>query len=479
MIMMIFIASIFLILTALILIRAFFYSTPTHLNNTTTIDADIEKFKANFLTQETNLQTQLKKNQIDQTQFEERLVLLSRDLLEQTRNITINNKQSKKLSAPLYIFLILFFLCIPTGVMGFYFFERYTENIAKFDHNKQVLTPILNDWIIHLTSKNISPNASMAELDPPKTIMDNYYHALFVLQNNQAKYSFKNFYEVSLLANLYIQTEIQDLYGLAQETYEKALIIKPNDLETLSLLAQIDLSLNNNKLSPKGNFYFERLLTLAPTDQNVLMNYALALFNSGDLAKSLKIWEKLANQYPKGSDIHQTITKTINKIKMQLDTAPLISKNHSMTTDTDSDNPKEVILDNKEINTTNSDKTSTELDADRIISVTIQLDTPVNRLQYPNAKLYLYARMPGQKGPPILAKQLPLPEQFPLILHLSNADKMMTQTPNIENLDDIQIEAKISLEGSAMPAPTDLRSPFKVVGKNITTLNLTLTSTSQ
>ncbi|GBU08913.1 hypothetical protein AwWohl_00510 [Gammaproteobacteria bacterium] len=409
-------------------------------------DLDTAQFKDDFLQQKVSLTEELAQKIIDQNQFDERLTLLSRDLINQTKDI----KKETSFRTQNYYILVLLFIIIPIGVTGSYFYNNYLPNpsgkffqkddksLAKqahlntdFDKSKALFTPIITKWLATLKSNKISIDANLEQLSIPDQMLNNYIIALLVFQNMQAQAGFTDFFEVSILAKLYLYI---DAYDFAQDTYEKALALKQDDFDTLSILAQISLTRNKNQLSPESENYFGRMLKLDPNNLDVYLYYADALFQSGDFTKALGIWKALQKSYPQNSEMLLYIEEKISKLEAQLN------------------NPLKQ----------------------RVINVRLTSELVIDKEEYPNAKLYVFARIPGQAGAPILAKQLAVPDLFPFEVELSDEDKMMVSSKGIVDLAQVEIEAKISLRGVATPDPSDLHSHSQILDNKTNELSLDL-----
>lgn len=283
---------------------------------------------------------------------------------------------------------------------------------------------ILNHWKTQLQTQNISPNTPLEALDPPDIIIENFSNVLNIYQADQEKSHFKNFFDVSLLANLYLSV---NMYDFATKTYEMALLLKPNDRETLERLATLEFILHDT-LTPNGRNYFEKLLSIYPHDLNISNDYAAQLYESNQLVDALGIWENMlkynfkdpATLDPDDVSYYEAIVKNISQVKERIN------------------NPLKQ----------------------RIITVTLTSDLVLDHEKYPSAILYLYASTP--ENGIILIKQVAVPKQFPITLELSsedldsnnNAESNNSDTtanehiPNIADVEQLTVEAYISLGGT-------------------------------
>ncbi len=283
---------------------------------------------------------------------------------------------------------------------------------------------ILNHWKTQLQTQNISPNTPLEALDPPDIIIENFSNVLNIYQADQEKSHFKNFFDVSLLANLYLSV---NMYDFATKTYEMALLLKPNDRETLERLATLEFILHDT-LTPNGRNYFEKLLSIYPHDLNISNDYAAQLYESNQHVDALGIWENMlkynfkdpATLDPDDVSYYEAIVKNISQVKERIN------------------NPLKQ----------------------RIITVTLTSDLVLDHEKYPSAILYLYASTP--ENGIILIKQVAVPKQFPITLELSsedldsnnNAESNNSDTtanehiPNIADVEQLTVEAYISLGGT-------------------------------
>lgn len=296
---------------------------------------------------------------------------------------------------------------------------------------------IINHWKNQLKTQNINPNTPLEALDPPDSIIENFSNILNIYQADQERTHFKDFFDVSLLANLYLSV---NMYDFATKTYEMALILKPNDRETLERLATLEFILHDT-LTPNGRRYFEKLLSLYPHDLNILNDYAAQLYESNQLVDALNIWENMLKYNfknpttldPDDISYYEAIVKNISQVKERIN------------------NPLK----------------------NRVLNIKLTSDLILDHKKYPNAILYLYASTP--ENGIILIKQFAVPKQFPITLELSNEDLDANSTsdsnnseiapnepiPNIADVEQLTVEAYISLAGNlpSKEATTSLAFP--------------------
>ena len=88
------------------------------------------------------------------------------------------------------------------------------------------------------------------------------------------------------------------------------------------------------------------------------------------------------------------------------------------------------------------------------ISGTVQIDAKLASLATPGATLFVYAMDPTAAGPPLAVLRLRV-EHWPVSFTLDDADAMIPGR-NLSAAKSIQLEARISTTGEALPQPGDL-----------------------
>lgn len=88
------------------------------------------------------------------------------------------------------------------------------------------------------------------------------------------------------------------------------------------------------------------------------------------------------------------------------------------------------------------------------ISGTVEIVSRLARQAASGATLFIYAKQPNVPGPPLAVLRVRA-EHWPVTFSLSDANSMVPGR-NLSNADNVQIEARISIKGDALPQSGDL-----------------------
>lgn len=122
-----------------------------------------------------------------------------------------------------------------------------------------------------------------------------------------------------LLGRLYAS---QDLWTDANESFEKAFKLKPDDIAIIINVAQSKLQLNQQKFNPEIRSLFEKALQLNNQQPDALAMLAMDAFIDKNYEKAILMWQQLLQLMPPGSEDAKAVRKAIARAQEQLKQKP-------------------------------------------------------------------------------------------------------------------------------------------------------------
>jgi cytochrome c-type biogenesis protein CcmH len=231
-----------------------------------------------------------------------------------------------------------------------------------------------------------------------------------------------------LLGRSYSQLE---QYPLAVRAYQRAdRLADGKNADALTGLAEALLLGNQSDLAGRAGRLFEQALALEPKSTKALFYGAIAAMERGEkpLARSRFVTLLAANPPP---EVRTLIEQTVQN----LDAAPA------------TDGPKVAAV----------TKPAAAPVAAVSVRLHVSLSPAVAAKAAKGAPLFVLARTPGQRGPPLAAQRLDA--RFPQDVELRSTDAMLSGSGFVAG-QELEITARISNGGSAMSTPGD---PFGTV----------------
>lgn len=101
----------------------------------------------------------------------------------------------------------------------------------------------------------------------------------------------------------------------AQNAYEKAYNLAPNDPGIVAAYAWFLYAQNTLHASPQAVALYRKLIALDPTNPDALWVLGLAAYGDGDAPRALGYWERLHKLLPDGSPAKAAVAQAIAKLK--------------------------------------------------------------------------------------------------------------------------------------------------------------------
>jgi cytochrome c-type biogenesis protein CcmH len=234
-----------------------------------------------------------------------------------------------------------------------------------------------------------------------------------------------------LLGRSYSQLE---QYPLAVRAYQRAdRLANGRNAEALTGLAEALVLGNQSDMAGRAGKLFEQALEIEPRSTKALFYAAIAAMERGEkpLARSRFMTLLAANPPP---EVRTLIEQTVQK----LDTAPAV------------DAAKPAL---KPATAPQASGTAPAV----TVKLQVTLSPAVAAKVGQGAPLFVLARAPGQRGPPLAARRLEA--RFPQEIELRSTDAMLSGS-GFEAGQELEITARVSNGGSAMPTAGD---PFGTV----------------
>jgi cytochrome c-type biogenesis protein CcmH len=193
------------------------------------------------------------------------------------------------------------------------------------------------------------------------------------------------------------------------------------------LYADALANVNDKNMAGKPTELVNKALALEPDNLNALWLGGMAKAQQGDAPTAIKLWKKLAESLPPGSEPRQEIESLLTRIADNTPKTPTQSQS-------------EPVQEGKV--------------SDLAVSIQVSLAPELLKSTSPEETVFIYAQaLSGPKMPlAIVRKQV---SNLPLTVSLNDSMAMM---PNMKlsNFANVKLLARISKSGNAMTQPGDL-----------------------
>jgi cytochrome c-type biogenesis protein CcmH len=232
-------------------------------------------------------------------------------------------------------------------------------------------------------------------------------------------------------------------YPASARAYQRAnLLANGKNADALTGLAEALVLSEQSDLGGRAGRLFEDALALDPGSTKALFYSAIAALERGDNPLARERFVKLLSGNPP-PEVRRIIEEQVRRMDgtAQVATAP------------------GAPVANAPANATANAAASAPPRAATVVAVPLRitLDGKVAGKAQPGAPLFVLARIPGQRGPPLAAKRLEA--RFPQELELLSSDAMIAGSGFTAG-QEIEVEARIANGGSAISRSGD---PFGVV----------------
>lgn len=240
-----------------------------------------------------------------------------------------------------------------------------------------------------------------------------------------------------MLGQSYFVTE---RYQQALNAYQKAsILVDDQDADVLVLVAESSAFSNNELFGEYEDQVLKAALKINPNHQRALWYLGFADYSNKDFLGASKYWQQLVDLVPNDRpDVKESLSKFLNDARQRAGlTAPQVQPNVAAA------NNNQATQDARTITVT--------------VSLSEQLQSKVN----PSDTLFIYARAAQGPKMPLSLARLTV-NDLPITVTLSEEMKMI---PNmgLSTFDQVQAIARISKSGQAITQPGDYVAPGRLV----------------
>jgi cytochrome c-type biogenesis protein CcmH len=230
----------------------------------------------------------------------------------------------------------------------------------------------------------------------------------------------------------------------AEKAYERAGAFVEGDAQLLADYADVVASNANGNFAGKPAQLIEKALKLDPDNSMALWLAGTAAFRGGDYDDAIRVWEKLTKQLPPESDDAHMLQGAIDEARAKGGKSAPAGK-------------------------TRSSPAAAVPAGGASVSGSIELVPALKGKAAPDDTVMIIARRPGERMPlaVLKARAAELPMKFKLDDSLS-----MSPQARISTASEVNVEARISKSGMAMPEPGDLISSVQTVKVGATGIKL-------
>jgi cytochrome c-type biogenesis protein CcmH len=249
-------------------------------------------------------------------------------------------------------------------------------------------------------------------------------------------------------------------YDDAEKAFKRAGSIMDTDPTLILEQAELGAIRNGGRLEGKPLAAIQKVLKMQPDNPQALLLAGSAAYFNRDFANAVSYWERLRKQVKPGSEDFQALTSSIDKARSQMS-----GGGSSMAA------ALGPVLADPSAGSTPSPATpaaAAPSGAGATLSGRIEIAAAYRAKASPGDTVFIFARAAQGPRMPLAIKRVhvsDLPTDFTL-------DDSMAMSPEfkLSNFAEVNVGARISKTGNAMPQPGDLRGtagPFKPGAKAI------------
>ena len=216
----------------------------------------------------------------------------------------------------------------------------------------------------------------------------------------------------------------------ARDAFEQAAKLDPEDLSAqVEYAGALAATAPGNRFGAEATAILEDVLARDPRHQRARLFLGIALRQAGEPARAAETWEPLLSQL--GPQAAAGLLEQVNAARSDAGLEPLDRPPQVASTDA---SPNAIRV---------------RLALDEQFAANVRLD--------PDAVVFVSARVPDGPPMPVAARRLLLRE-LPLSLVLDDSDAVMP-TQALSTVDEVELVARISSDGTATPQAGDVTSP--------------------
>jgi len=243
-------------------------------------------------------------------------------------------------------------------------------------------------------------------------------------------------------------------YTDAETALKNANRLMPDNPMVMVELAEASLFASGQaQVNPEARQLIESALSIDPQHQKGLWLMGMTFFQDGDDAQAIALWQRLLEQLDPASGAAITVSGQIDTAKSRLGLAP----------------SQAVVSSSSEVVEAQAQTPAARFEIPVTISI---LDDLVGSVP-DNAVLFVFVHPAGGAGMPLAVKRGRV-GSFPVSLNFSN-DDLLRPEMSLEDFEQLDISARISLSGIANAASGDIQADrVSVDTKAVSAIALTL-----
>jgi cytochrome c-type biogenesis protein CcmH len=251
-------------------------------------------------------------------------------------------------------------------------------------------------------------------------------------------------------------------YVEAGRAFEQVARIDPKDARGWSGLAEVVAVTQGHKMEGRPASLVRKALDLNPDDEKGLELAGITEYQSGNFAQAAFYWRRLVKLLPADSDYARELDSAARQAVLMAEEASGLKAAV----------PKQdAPMDNLSAASTGEKPAGGKAAADAALSGEVRLAPALAARAKPDASVYIFARPAQGRGAPLAVEKVRV-KDLPYRFKLTDA-MAMTPEAKISDHAQLQVSARVSLGGGAMPASGDLSGsagPFAPGAGNIAVL---------
>ncbi|MBN25750.1 MAG: c-type cytochrome biogenesis protein CcmI [Alteromonadaceae bacterium] len=222
----------------------------------------------------------------------------------------------------------------------------------------------------------------------------------------------------------------------AMDSFERALAIEPDNIETLASYSQVLLMVNQESYLAQAKMHLNHILELDPQNTGALGMLAMAATQQGDKTLAINTWQRLKAFVPEDAPIYASIEAQIAQLEGNEPAgSELLEQGAPLTDEQDS--------------------------AAVLVTVNVRLDDSLTDKIPQDGYLFVFAQdANGESRMPAAVVKMPLGD-LPVSVELSDRNSVMP-TLKLSQLSQVRLVAKISRTGNVMETSGDLQGTLEV-----------------
>jgi cytochrome c-type biogenesis protein CcmH len=226
----------------------------------------------------------------------------------------------------------------------------------------------------------------------------------------------------------------------AEKAFEHAVPLVDTDPQLLADYADVVVTNNNGNFAGKPQQLIDKALKLDPNAPMALWLGGTAAFSQGNKDEAIRLWERLAKQIPPDSEDGRNLQAALDEVRGK--SAPSTQAAAAQTAPV----ATPVI--------------AAAASGTASVTGTVELDAALKGKASAKDTIMVIARAPGMRMP-LAVLRVPA-TQFPLKFTLDDSLSMSPQA-KLSGASEVEVEARVSKSGQAVPEPGDLFSPVQTV----------------